>query len=60
MKKSISNLGKVLNKEAQKNINGALISRCGRYIGDTGETCISHSDCSSGSVCHNRCCNTAV
>ncbi len=59
MKKSILNLGRALNKEAQKSINGGLISRCGNYIGDTGAYCFSHSDCDEG-VCHNKCCNTAV
>jgi len=58
MKKSILNLGKFLNKEEQKRIKGAIIP-CGNFIGNTGQQCLTNSDCWKG-VCHNRCCNTVV
>jgi len=66
MKKSILNLGRALNKAQQKEINGGikLPTLCNGYIGDTGQTCTTHSDCTVSAedlpVCFRGCCNTIV
>ncbi len=62
MKKHILNLGEVLSKTAQKEINGGGVpGGCRRTNGNTGQSCNSHSDCKVASaVCHQGCCNTWV
>ncbi len=43
MKKQILNLGKLLNKKQQKQINGGFLG---------GENCISDGDCQKGFICN--------